>query len=177
MGKCQSVNKENLNNSFPGNYILIDTEEFPIDEKAKNDIYFESLTERLAHDTIMKTQIENGKIIKQKFKRRNTYNEKLIQEIKEEKKINVIEEPKIIQKKKEIIVENKKSKEYVSKIDVSKEIAKISKIMTTSITKHDLEIVQLNNPKKEEERKKEIKRISENLLNTKMNQITYIETV
>ena len=56
----------------------------------------------MAHDTIMKTQIENGKIIKQKFKRRNTYNEKLIQEIKEEKKISVIEEPKIIQKKKKL---------------------------------------------------------------------------
>ena len=59
----------------------------------------------------------------------------------------------------------------------SKEIEKISKIVTTKITKHDLEIFQLNNPKKEEERQKEIEIISENLLNSKMNQTTYIENV
>ena len=90
---------------------------------------------------------------------------------------NLYDEPEIINKKEEIIDENIKSKEYVSKLDVPKEIEKISKIMTTSITKHDLEIVQLNNPKKEEERQKEIERISEALLNSKMTQTTYIENV
>ena len=87
------------------------------------------------------------------------------------------EEPEIINKKEEIIDENIKSKEYVSKLDVPKEIEKISKIITTSITKHDLEVVQLNNPKKEEERKKEIEIIIDNLLNSKMTQTTYIENV
>ena len=61
---------------------------------------------------------------------------------------NLYDEPKIIHKKEKIIDENKKSKEYVSKLDVPKEIEKITKIITTSITKHDLEVVQLNNPKK-----------------------------
>ena len=87
------------------------------------------------------------------------------------------EEPEIINKKEEIIDENIKSKEYVSKLDVPKEIEKISKIITTAITKHDLEVVQLNNPKKEEERKKEIDIIIDNLLNSKMTQTTYIENV
>ena len=90
---------------------------------------------------------------------------------------NLYDEPEIINKKEEIIDENIKSKEYVSKLDVPKEIEKITKIITTSITKHDLEVVQLNNPKKEEERQKEIETISENLLNSKMTQITYIENV
>ncbi len=90
---------------------------------------------------------------------------------------NLYDEPEIINKKEEIIDENIKSKEYVSKLDVPKEIEKITKIITTSITKHDLEVVQLNNAKKEEERQKEIETISENLLNSKMTQITYIENV
>ena len=90
---------------------------------------------------------------------------------------NLYDEPEIINKKEEIIEEKIKSKEYVSKLDVPKEIEKITKIITTSITKHDLEVVQLNNPKKEEERQKEIETISENLLNSKMTQITYIENV
>jgi hypothetical protein len=90
---------------------------------------------------------------------------------------NLYDEPEIINKKEEIIDENIKSKEYVSKLDVPKEIEKITKIITTSITKHDLEVVQLNNPKKEEERQKEIERISENLLNSKRVPTTYIENV
>ncbi len=90
--------------------------------------------------------------------------------------INLYEKPKI-NKKEEIINENKKSKEFVSKIDVPKEINKISQIITTSITQHDLEIVQLNNPKKEVERQKEIETITNNLLNSKMTQREYIENV
>ena len=86
------------------------------------------------------------------------------------------EKPKI-NKKEEIINENKKSKEFVSKLDVPKEINKISQIITTSITQHDLEIVQLNNPKKEVERQKEIETITNNLLNSKMTQREYIENV
>ena len=65
----------------------------------------------------------------------------------------------------------------MSKLDVPKEINKISQIITTSITQHDLEIVQLNNPKKEVERQKEIETITNNLLNSKMTQREYIENV
>ena len=88
-----------------------------------------------------------------------------------------LNEEQEINKKEEIIDENKKSKEFVSQLDVPKEIDKISQIITTSITQHDLEIVQLNNPKKEEERQKEIETITENLLNSKMTQTEYIENV
>ena len=86
-------------------------------------------------------------------------------------------DPEVINKTKEIIEENKKSEEYISNLDVPKEIEKMSKILTSEITKHDLEIVQLNNPNKEEERKKEIETITENLLNIEMTETEYIENV
>ena len=109
----------------------------------------------------------------------NTNSEKLLENLNPNDSLitNSNEEPEIINKTKEIIEENIKSKEYVSKIDIPIEIEKMSKIITTKITQHDLEVVQLNNPKKEEERQKEIEIISENLLNSKMTQISYIESV
>ena len=97
-----------------------------------------------------------AKKIKQLFSRKN---KKLIQEIKEkEKEERERERERLKQleekRKKRTNRWKYKSKEYVSKLDVSTEIKKMSKIITTKITKHDLEIVQLNNPKKKRRKTK-----------------------
>ena len=99
MGKCQSVNENKVNNSFQCNYFLSDTKENNKGENVNNDIKFECSTERLTHDIIMETQIEDDKIKKQNFNRKNKNNEKLIQERKEDKREKLNEEPEIIHKK------------------------------------------------------------------------------
>ncbi len=67
MGQCQSANKNKLNNSFPDDYLVIETEEYSLDNE-NYSIHFKSLIERLPDDTIIQTQIKDGKIKKQKFK-------------------------------------------------------------------------------------------------------------
>ena len=93
---------------------------------------------------------------------------------------NLIEEtlPESVQNKiKEILEENKKNDEFISSIDVEKEITKLEEVISTKLDEDDLKVVQLNNPKKEDERKKEIEKIQDAFLNLDMNQQDYIESV
>ena len=93
---------------------------------------------------------------------------------------NLIEEtlPESVKNKiKEILEENEKNEEFISSINVEKEITKLEEVINTKIDKDDLKVVQLNNPKKEEERKKEIEKIQDAFLNLDMNQQDYIESV
>ena len=70
MGICRSANDKKLNSSIPPEYSLIDIEEYSINNNEINQIYFQSLTERLENNIILKTEIINGKISKQKFKKK-----------------------------------------------------------------------------------------------------------
>ena len=80
MGQTKSDIKNTFNSSFPDNYIIIETEEYSLNEHENNGIMFDCLRQRLSQDTFMQIQIRDGKIKKQKFKRKT---EKLLKEINE----------------------------------------------------------------------------------------------
>lgn len=91
--------------------------------------------------------------------------------------------PKIKEKKEKILKEinslienNKKSKEYVKKIDKSNK-EKLFDFTGKKFTDHELELVNLHNPEKEEERKIEIKKISSQLKNQKLSNDEFFEKI
>ena len=91
--------------------------------------------------------------------------------------------PKIKEKKEKILKEinslienNKKSKEYVKEIDKSNK-EKLFDFTGKKFTDHELELVDLHNPEKEEERKIEIKKISSQLKNQKLSNDEFFEKI
>ena len=70
MGICRSANDKKLNSSIPPEYSLIDIEEYSINNNEINQIYFQSLTERLENNIILKTEIINGKITNKNLKKK-----------------------------------------------------------------------------------------------------------
>ena len=66
MGISESDNKDQLNDSFP--YIVIKTkEDFIVD----NIIKYEKITERFGDGIIVQSQIIDGRIVKQVFKKKS----------------------------------------------------------------------------------------------------------
>ena len=76
-----------------------------------------------------------------------------------------------------ILKEKEESKNYIQKLDLKKTNEKINTFTGTNITKHDLEIVQLNNPEKNKKRIKEIKNITSDLNNKQLSNKEYMEKV
>ena len=68
MGTNESVNKDELNDSFPDDYIVIKTKEDLIED---NKINFEKLIERRGDGIIIQSQIISGRIVKQIFKKKS----------------------------------------------------------------------------------------------------------
>ena len=69
MGICKSVNKDKLNDSFPNNYVVIKTKEDFIED---NIINYEKITERRGNGIIVQTQINDGRIVEQVFKKKKS---------------------------------------------------------------------------------------------------------
>ena len=80
MGKPQSKNNKNLNNSFPGLYVLEENDEILLDDSKDNKINFGKKTENLGNGIIKTTEISNGIIRMQTYRRKTDseiYNEEL----------------------------------------------------------------------------------------------------
>ena len=111
MGICRSANDKKLNSSIPPEYSLIDIEEYSINNNEINQIYFQSLTERLENNIILKTEIINGKISKQKFKKKTDLDFQIEKEKFHKKQIEIlkkeIEEKKKNNNKNNNIIKNK----------------------------------------------------------------------
>lgn len=70
-----------------------------------------------------------------------------------------------------------KSRDFVDKLEVSKVFEKMKLFTNNEITKNVLEVVQLNNPEKEEQRKEEIKNLVSQLNNNELTNKEYTENV
>jgi hypothetical protein len=76
MGTNESVNKDELNDSFPDDYIVINTKEDFIED---NKINYDKLIERRGNGIIVQSQIIDGRIEKQVFKKKNLLDKKSIE--------------------------------------------------------------------------------------------------
>ena len=77
-----------------------------------------------------------------------------------------------------MIKDKQETKTFLKKIDINEKLNEFKKYTGQTFDIHDLEMVELNNPIKYEERKKEIKEISKILLNERIKKnedyITYV---
>ena len=116
MGICRSANDKKLNSSIPPEYSLIDIEEYSINNNEINQIYFQSLTERLENNIILKTEIINGKISKQKFKKKTDLDFQI-----EKEKFHKKQKEKLIKEREEKEKKEKKRLEILKKEREEKE--------------------------------------------------------
>ena len=70
-----------------------------------------------------------------------------------------------------------KSKDFVDKLEVPQVFKKIKSFTSNKITKHDLEVVQLNNSENDKKRKEKIKKIASNLNNNQLTNEEYLDNV
>ena len=75
------------------------------------------------------------------------------------------------------INELNESRNYVKNLEIPKVMNQINSYTKNNITEHDLEIVQLNNPEKNEKRISEINKISTELNENQLENEEYLEKV
>ena len=115
MGICKSVNKDELNDSFPDNYIVIQTKE---DFTENNIINYEKITERLGNGIIVQSQIIDGRIEKQVFKKKNLLDKKSIERFErlEKERLERKEKERLERLKKERLEKERIEKERIEEI-------------------------------------------------------------
>ena len=128
MGKCQSQRKDKkdkLNNSFPGRYVLEENDEILLTESVGGRINYGKKTENLGNGIIKTTEINNGIIRRQTYRRKTDseiYNEELKRRELERKKLEEIESKEREER------ERKKREEKEREERERKEREKIAKI-------------------------------------------------
>ncbi len=116
MGICKSVNKDELNDSFPDDYIVIQTKkDFIVD----NIINYEKLIERRGNGIIVQSQIIDGIIVKQVFKKKNLLDKKSLERFEK------LEKERLERLKKERLekerIENERIKEIKKRVFETKQ--------------------------------------------------------
>ncbi len=159
MGKCQSQRKKiNLNNSFPGNYVLEENDEILLTECEDNRINFGRKTENFGNGIIIKTEINNGMIKRQKY-RRKTDSELLEEKIKREEKL-----------KKEREEKERKERERLEKLKKEREEKERKE-------REELEKLKKEREEKEKIEKEKIAKIEKRIFETKQNYYKKINNI
>ena len=143
MGICKSVNKDKLNDSFPNNYVVIKTKEDFIED---NIINYEKITERRGNGIIVQSQIYDGRIVKQVFKKKNLLDKESLEKFERIEKERLEKE----RKEKERLEKERLEKERLEKERLEKE--RLERLEKERLEKERIEKERLEKERLEKER-------------------------